>query len=435
MKNKDDEQIKFAFTNEYESEEQANEEQLETVTKKAKTLKSDIEVLNKLHQMIRILFDLRNLSTDDSSLFKKNFNEHIYRLQELNRELNYIYKNELMFTNDVEMFRELMLPLKDHRFFKKIANTMPELKAIANVPIYFNGSINPMLLSHSKDKDSYMKLVLDETRAYHDEEKALLLYGAIRSALDKGSYLESNILRTTRMIEKLNKDGIVSRSPHEMFTVGNESFTSFYKPYEKSLQKEVMVCSFCGSVGKIDSRGIYKCRGEAFCSHYRDKSLPPFIKVKIPEGDLLYVIQDVYYELITLPNLFEKITLNKLLEKLPKDKYIISLYPGIDREGDIKVTSKITERVYIIDCKKYKTILTLVKYELSNLSTLRKIKTLDKNQEFMFVVPGEIAKLSNINYVRNNKSFNKFGALIFSEDEVVDYILKQEKKYMTEKEV
>ena len=34
MKNKDDEQIKFAFTNEYESEEQANEEQLETVTKK-----------------------------------------------------------------------------------------------------------------------------------------------------------------------------------------------------------------------------------------------------------------------------------------------------------------------------------------------------------------------------------------------------------------
>lgn len=426
-----DEQIMFGLNIDKEDEEQTT-----NIKKTSPQLNtSEIEIKNKLYETVQILFDLINIPTGDLKQFKKMYSEYLYRLDEISRELIKYNKNEIMFTSHVEMFRELTLPLQQHRFFKKITNTFDELKSISSVPIFTNNTINPMLLHLSKEKESYMKLVLDETRAYEDIEKALLLYGTVRSALNRASYLESKMLRVFRRVDSLNIDRIVSTRADEMFTIGDKNYTPFYKPYEYSMDSNPHVCSLCYSVAIKDERGKLKCRGEDFCSYYRDKSKEPFIKVNIPNEDRLWVINDMYYYLVTLPNLFEQITLQMLQKKLPTDEYIIHLYPGIDREGDLKVISKKTGRVYLIDCKKYMSILTLINYELSSIATLKKVRTLPKNHEFMFVIPGEIIKHSNIEYVKNDKLLNKLNVSIFSEMEVANYILNQEKKYLKEQEV
>ena len=423
-----DEQMMFGLDIDKEDEDQATD-----IKKTSQQLKkSEIEIRDKLYETIQILFDLINIPTGDLKQFKKKYSESLYRLDEINRELIRYNKSKMMFTSHVEMFRELALPLEQHRFFNKIINKFEEFKGISSVPIIANNTVNPMLLHLSKEKESYMKLVLDETRAYKDVEKALVLYGTVRSTLNRASYLESKMLRIFRRVDVLNKDRIISARADEIFTIGDKNHTSFYKPYEHSMDDSLYICSFCHSVAIKDELGRLKCKGEDFCSCYRDKSIDRFIKVEISNEDRLWVINDMYYYLVTLPNLFEQITLQQLQKKLPVDEYTILLYPGIDREGDLKVISKKTGRVYLIDCKKYMSILTLINYELSSIATLKRIKTLPKNHEFMFVIPGEIIKNSNIEYVKNNKSLNKLNVSIFSEIEVVDYILNQEKKYLKE---
>ena len=393
--------------------------------------KGSIDIAREsLMEIIRILFDLKCIDRSDFNNFSKTLKEKEFKLEQIHRDLSTLQKKEIknapIFTTTHEMFLEMMKPIAEHRYFKILKEDLT-MKDFIHTPIYMNGDINTELLGKVKSIESFMKVVLNEARGHHDIKAAWTLYSIIRTSLNEASITDSKMYALLREVNKLNRQQILSCRAEHIYKDGSDNLVPFYKLYIGPETEEVVVCSLCKKVANKDISGRYYCSGESFCSHYRDKEQPDFIKIRL-NNNPLWIINDIYYEFVTLPNLFEKITLDELKKYLPEDNFTFYLYPGIDRDGDIRVVSKTSGVSYIIDCKKYKKVLNLINYEVKNLSTVIKIKKLGKDSRFMFVVPGKIAKQGVIDFVREDDNFNKRKVLIFSETEVAKYILKEEEK-------
>ena len=418
-------------------EEHVEEKEHKKETPKKKTNGNDgqyFKVKQYLDEVTNILFTLQTISNQNYSEFKLELESCLYRLEQIHRKLNNLtigkLNKEPNFKTISEMFLEMRKPINQHRFFKVLKDD-PMLSDTLHLPLYKNNAINSELLMYTKNRESFMELVIKECRAYEDYLKAWEVYYIIRASLNSATITDRDMSKIINKIEFTRKGSILSNSAQTMFIYGNKELVPFYKLYTGNTESEVMVCSLCNSIATKNSLGAYVCRGESFCSQYRDSKKPSFIELK-HDGLPIWEINDIYYEFVTLPNIYEQITLNEIQLGLgdDKDRYEYNLYPGIDRDGDILIKSKDTPLIFLIDCKKYKRIVNLVEYEIKDISTIIKVKKLPKDTKFMFVIPDKLIKKEVVQHVRSNSEFNRNGITILTEKEVAGYIKKETQKYL-----
>lgn len=375
--------------------------------------------------------------TLNSKLRTQNQGEVQKALAELYKQ-HEVYNNSMMsgpynknyqpYKSVQDLLRELECEtIKDSKYLN-ILKELPSYEGFLCSPVLINGDINPIikenfyLMSQSRVK-RLLEICRENSHVSYSNE----LYTYIRMSLNKASMTLRELQKILERVKEIDTENILGTSAIEFYLSGPESYG---KPLfvEDSYQPEV--ARFCNHCNRLIQYNETKCKGHSVCSYYYKKGEPWYREVTLNPDDLydrVYTVPDEYYDFVTLPNLFEEIVYNILREFLPEDEFEVTLHPDIERLGDIMVYSKLTKRKTLIDCKNYNNPSNLKKYVLDNNGTFIK-SLINKDSNFIFVVPSHHMEANLLAYISGNKNINKYGYVIKNDRNIANFIIKEDSK-------
>lgn len=408
-------------------------------------MKKELERLEKLERNKQkaenvnniLLRFLKSYLRLNDTLRTQNQGEVQIALAELYKELE-VYNNSMMngpYNKTYQPYKSIQdllyelegKTIKESKYLS-ILKELPSYEGFLCSTVLINGDINPIikenfhLLSQSR-----VKKLLDICRENAHIPYSNELYTYIRMSLNKASMTLRELLKIIERVQEIDTENILGSSPLEFYLSGPESYG---KPLFAQGSYQPEIARFCNHCNRLIQHNETKCKGHKECSYYYKKGEPWYREVKLNPDDMydkIYTVPDEYYDFVTLPNLFEEIVYSILRELLSEGEFEVTLHPNIERLGDIMVFSKLTKRKYLIDCKNYNNPTNLKKYVLDNNGTLIK-SLINKDSDFIFVVPSHHMNANLLAYISGNKDINKYGYTIKNDLNIANFIIKEDSK-------
>lgn len=383
-----------------------------------------------LKELVKALREHLSCSIDNYDEFERTFN----RLQVLFFQIN----NKLSIQGKIEPFEtfsefidSLTKPLKNHKYFKTLSfgssssiyNRAPILTNIGGYRDIYNLFDRELLAENNT-----MLNILIKCREYQQlhpsDENAQKLYLHIRTTLEKSLLTQEEMYDACDIAKDISNGNILSDDEIDNAFYNDYYGNSFYQEHFTS-ESTIKVCNLCGKPLRM-IKNQWRCVRDGFCSTYLE-NLPKYRDINVSR--VYYEVSDFTYKYITIPGIFETIVEKICRNHFNPINYKISRHPSLEAEGDIKIESLITGRVYLIDCKNYNNILNLEETALQDYK-YRAILSRDINRQttVMFVAPKENIEVNLLSFISNNPESARWGYLYLNDSNFINKIDRIEER-------